>query len=64
MSDDPDIAHTEIFTDGSRVDQTGNGGWAAVIIRTASRQRPKATSQEMELRAMIEAVKMAERHAG
>ena len=35
MADDPDIARTEIFADGSRVDQTGNGGWAAVIIRTA-----------------------------
>jgi hypothetical protein len=29
MSDSPDMAHTEIFTDGSRVDQAGNGGWAA-----------------------------------
>jgi ribonuclease HI len=63
MSDSPDIARTEILTDGSRVDQTGNGGWAAVIIRTASGQQPKATRQEMELRAMIEAVKMAEGHA-
>jgi hypothetical protein len=35
MSDSPDIARTEIFTDGSRVDQTEIGGRAAVIIRTA-----------------------------
>jgi hypothetical protein len=35
MFDSPDIARTEIFTDGSRIDQTGNGGRAAFIIRTA-----------------------------
>jgi ribonuclease HI len=59
MADDPDIARTEILTDGSRVDQTGSGGWAAVIIRTASGLRPRAT----RLRAIIEAVEKAEGHA-
>ena len=63
MSDRPDIARTEVLIDGSRVDQTGNGGCAAVIIRTASGQQPNATSREMELRAMMEVVKVAEGRA-
>jgi ribonuclease HI len=53
-------ARTEIFTDGSFNDQTRTGGWAAVIARTSSGQKHDTSSYEMELRAIVEAVKMAE----
>lgn len=51
---------TEIFTDGSYNDQTNSGGWAAVVFRKTSGQQSGTTNQEMELRAIVEAVKMAE----
>jgi ribonuclease HI len=51
---------TEIFTDGSYNDQTDTGGWAAVVFRKTSGQQTGTTNQEMELRAIVEAVKMAE----
>lgn len=50
----------EIFTDGSFNDQTGTGGWAAVIARTMSGLQAGTSSYEMELRALVEAVKMAD----
>ncbi len=53
-------ARTEIHTDGSYNDQTGTGGWAAVVTRTASGRHTGTSSYEMELRAMVEAVKMAD----
>jgi ribonuclease HI len=53
-------ARTEIFTDGSRNDQTGAGGWAAVVVRTSSGREADASSYAMELRALVEAVKLAE----
>jgi ribonuclease HI len=49
---------SEIFTDGSCVDQTQSGGWAAVVVRVG--QQTNSSSQEMEFRALVEAVKMAE----
>lgn len=52
------MTRTEIFTDGSHVNETG--GWAAVILRTASGKQAGSSSQEMELRALVEAAKMAE----
>lgn len=51
---------TEIFTDGSYNDQTKQGGWAAVTVRSSSGQQNPTTSYEMELRALVEAAKMAE----
>lgn len=51
---------TEIIADGSFNDQTGAGGWAAVTLRTASGRQPGTSSYEMELRAIVEAVKMAD----
>ena len=51
---------TEIHTDGSYNDRTDTGGWAAVVFRHTSGQQTGTTNQEMELRAIVEAVKMAE----
>jgi hypothetical protein len=34
--------------------------WAAVIVRTSSGKQPNGSRQEMELRALIKAVKMAD----
>jgi ribonuclease HI len=51
---------TEIFTDGTFNDQTRVGGWSAVITRTSSGKQADTSSYEMELRALVEAVKMAE----
>jgi ribonuclease HI len=51
---------SEIFTDGSYNDQADRGGWAAVRLRYISGQQTGTTNQEMELRAVVEAVKMAE----
>lgn len=51
---------SEIFTAGSFNDQADRGGWAAVILHTFSGQQTGTSSQEMELRAMGEAVKVAE----
>ncbi len=53
-------ARTEIFPDGTCNDQTRKGAWAAVIVRTSSGRQDDTTSQEMELRAIVEAAKMAE----
>jgi ribonuclease HI len=54
------MERTEIFTDGSYAHQTGAGGWAAVILCAASSRQPQGTSNEMELRTLIEEVKMAD----
>jgi ribonuclease HI len=51
---------TEIFTDGSRNDQNGAGGWAAVAVRTSSGREADTSSYAMELRALVEAVKLAD----
>jgi ribonuclease HI len=51
---------TEIHTDDTFNDQTGVGGWAAVIARTSSGKQTDTSSYEMELRALVEAVKMAD----
>lgn len=53
-------ARTEIFTDGSYDPLTGNGGWAAVMIRTSSEKQSRTTNYEMELRAIVEAAKLAD----
>lgn len=53
-------ARTEIFTDGSFNDRTGIGGWAAVAVRTSAGRQIGASSYEMELRALVEAVKMVD----
>ena len=50
----------EIHTDGSFNNQTDQGGWAAVIVRAGSGQQTGGSSYEMELRAVVEAVKLAE----
>lgn len=54
------IDRTEIYTDGSFNDQTRTGGWAAVIARTSSGRQADTSSYEMELRAIVEAVKLAD----
>jgi ribonuclease HI len=54
------MPRTEIYTDGSYLDHTQTGGWAAVILRTASGKQAGGSSREMELRALVEAVKMAD----
>lgn len=51
---------TEIYTDGSFNDQTGAGGWAAAVVRSASGSKTGTSSYEMELRAIVEAAKMVE----
>ena len=53
-------ARTEIFTDGSFNDRTGTGGWAAVVVRTSFGRQTGVSSYEMDLRALVEAVKLAE----
>jgi ribonuclease HI len=53
-------ARPEIYADGTFNDQTGIGGWAAVITRSTSGRQDGTSIYEMELRAMVEAVKMAE----
>lgn len=53
-------ARTEIHADGTFNDQTGVGGWAAVVARNTSGKQDSTSIYEMELRAMVEAVKMAE----
>ncbi|QJW98392.1 hypothetical protein FTUN_5982 [Frigoriglobus tundricola] len=49
---------TEIQTDGTFNNQTGIGGWAAVIARTSSGRQEGTSAYEMELKALVEAVKM------
>ncbi|VTR95118.1 ribonuclease h : Ribonuclease H OS=Pseudonocardia dioxanivorans (strain ATCC 55486 / DSM 44775 / JCM 13855 / CB1190) GN=Psed_2488 PE=4 SV=1: RNase_H [Gemmata massiliana] len=51
---------TEIHTDGTFNDQTGVGGWAAVVARTSTGWQEGTSSYEMEPRAIVEAVKLAE----
>jgi ribonuclease HI len=51
---------TEIHTDGTFNDQTRVGGWAAVIARTSCGRQEDTSSYAMELRALVEAVKIAE----
>jgi ribonuclease HI len=51
---------TEIHADGTFNDQTKEGGWAAVVGRTSTGRQSGTFSYEMELRALVEAVKMAE----
>lgn len=53
-------ARTEIHTDGTFNDQTGIGGWAAVIACTSSGRQEGTSSYEMELRGIVEAVKLAD----
>lgn len=50
----------EIHTDGTFNDQTGVGAWAAVIARTAASRQQGTSSYEMEVRALVEAVKTAD----
>ena len=53
----------EIYTDGSAVPNPGLGGWAYAVIAAGnvieerSGHEPSATSNQMELRAIIEALK-------
>ncbi|MBP3959921.1 hypothetical protein J8F10_32150 [Gemmata sp. G18] len=54
------VTRTEIFTDGSYNDHTDSGGWEAVVFRHTSGQQTGTTNQEMEPRAIVESVKMAE----
>src|SRR5580698_10135652 len=54
------MSSTEIFTDGSHIDKTQSGGWSTVIFRGNSGRQSNTSSQQMELRGLIEAVKMAE----
>ena len=51
---------TEIHTDGTFNDRTGVGGRAAVIARFSAGRQEATSSYEMELRAIVEAAKMAE----
>jgi ribonuclease HI len=51
---------TEIHTDGTFNDQTGIGGWAAVVAHTSTGRQADTSSYEMELRGLVEAVKMAD----
>ena len=51
---------TEIHTDGTFNDQTKVGGWAAVIARSTAGRQEGTSSYEMDLRALVEAVKMAD----
>jgi ribonuclease HI len=53
-------ARTEIHRDGTFNDQTGVGAWAAVIARTSSGRQEGTSSHETWLRALVEAVKMAD----
>lgn len=53
-------ARTEIHSDGTFNDRTGVGGWAAVVARSTSGRQDSTSIYEMELRAMVEAVKMTE----
>jgi hypothetical protein len=53
-------SRTEIHCDGTYNDQTGVGGWAAVSARTSSGRQDVTSSYEMELRALVETVKMAD----
>lgn len=56
----PMTARTEIHADGTFNDRTSIGGWAAVIAHSTSGRQEGTSIYEMELRAMVEAVKMAE----
>jgi ribonuclease HI len=53
-------SRTEIHADGTFNDQTREGGRAVVTVRTATGPQAAGSSYEMELRALVEAVKMAE----
>ena len=53
-------ARTEIHADGTFNDPTGVGGWTAVVARSKSGRQDNTSIYEIELRAMVEAVKMAE----
>jgi ribonuclease HI len=50
----------EIRTDGTFNNQTGVGGWAAVVARTSTGRQEGRSSYEMELCALIEAAKIAD----
>jgi ribonuclease HI len=50
----------EVHTDGIFNDQTGVGGWAAVIARSTSGRQEGTSSYEMELCALVEAEKLAD----
>ena len=52
----------KIYTDGSRLENPGNGGWAAIIIDDGKKTQIKGskkntTNNQMELLAPIEALK-------
>jgi ribonuclease HI len=49
-----------IHADGTFTPETGKGGWAAVILETETGAGEISSSSEAELRAVLEAVKMAE----
>jgi ribonuclease HI len=53
-------ARTEIHADGTFNDQTGVDGWAAVVARCTAGRQDSTSIYEMELRTVVEAVKMAE----
>ena len=55
----------KIYTDGSCLENPGNGGWAAIIIinkekKIISRNQKNTTNNRMELLAPIEALKTLE----
>jgi ribonuclease HI len=57
------MKRVEIFTDGSSLGNPGEGGWCAIMRyngkeRIASGGQKIATNNQMELRAVIEAIKL------
>ena len=64
QSSPPDSPTDGVFTDGSAVPNPGPGGWGAVWVRDdevvdkASGRDPDTTNNRMELRALIEGVRL------
>lgn len=59
------IAKIRIYTDGACSKNPGPGGWAAVLLFSNSKQEisgfePDTTNNRMELKAIIEAIKLAQ----
>jgi ribonuclease HI len=54
------IRRQVIHADGTFTPETGKGGWAAVRLETGTGAGEISGSYEAELRAMLEAVRMAE----
>lgn len=56
----------EIYTDGSCLGNPGPGGWGAILLckghkKEISGNKPDATNNQMELQAVIEALKILKR---